>query len=111
VTTQLSTLATCDSCTFDDQLALCDTCNHLWCTRCTGRPPTTVAGKSCCPTHAAQPSPPTREGIWGIRQVAPTGELTGGRTVGLGWDSYEEAEAANPPRYGYTYQPYRRWTP
>lgn len=52
---------------------------------------------------------PTRDGLWGVRQISASGEPTGGETVGLGWDTFEEAVAANPPRYGYTYEPYKRW--
>lgn len=43
---------------------------------------------------------PTRNGRWGIRQCR-NGEPTGGGTINLGWPTRGEAEAANPPRFGY----------
>jgi hypothetical protein len=52
---------------------------------------------------------PTRAGRWGVRQINRHGENTGGGTVNLGWATREEAEAANPPRYGYTFEPFERW--
>lgn len=53
-------------------------------------------------------SDPHRDGRWGVRQYHK-GRPTGGGTVGLGWDTREEAEAANPPRGDYSYEPFERW--
>lgn len=57
---------------------------------------------------------PTRDGRWGVRQ-SYKGRTTGGGTIGCGWTTEAEAQAANPPyesKLGgtYTYEPFERWT-
>lgn len=49
-----------------------------------------------------------RAGRWGVRQFHK-GHPTGGGTINLGWDSREEAEAANPDKGDYAYEAFDRF--
>lgn len=60
--------------------------------------------------HPGEAVMATRSGRWGVRQIDRHGDNTGGGTVGIGWATREEAEAASPPQAGYTFEPFERWS-
>lgn len=49
-----------------------------------------------------------RDGRWGVRQLKD-GRPTSGGTVGMGWATAEDAEAANPAKGPYSYEVFDRF--